>query len=972
MAFTHDLDRAVQALNGIAGGVSEALERFKTEIDFAGRLAETRAEQRDAWQALILQALRDVREAVARGNAVDDAVREAESLLSPIGAAAKEYTIHCTGHAHIDMNWMWSWPETVATTNDTFTTVDRLMEEFPTFHFSQSQASVYQIMKEYLPELYARVQQRVKEGRWEITASQWVEGDRNLASGEIICRHLLYTRRFFKEEFGLPYDAVKIDWEPDCFGHAHTIPTLDAAGGVRYYYFHRGSHGPELFWWQGKDGSRLLAFDDRKRGYNCQIMPWMTNGLLEFEQATGLKDYLLVYGVGDHGGGPTRRDLVNAVKMNAWPIYPNIKLSTADAFFANAAQHGKNLPVVDAELNYVFEGCYTSESNIKRANRMSENALVEAEIIALLGKGLLGMAYPVDALALGWRHAMFNQFHDILPGSGVKATYEHAQGLFQEIVAQTSMIKTRALRAVADQIDTARICTCPMPDEPAEEIGADIGTGIGAGPGDIYLLGTAVSRRGAGGSCCDPFVIFNPNPWKRTEVITARLWDRFYDSAQIAVTDDTGATFPAQVLERSHFWGFKYISVAFPAKEVPGLGYRTFSVGRNVAPGTASGCSGDRRGTIENEFFTLEVEQQSGAIIHLIDKRTGIDFVPEGERLGVLEYLLEAPHQMSAWCMGQVTKSVPFTSGAFIECLHNGPYLAAIRSKHKLNDSTFTLTITLTSGVPRIDFALDVDWLERGAPNIGVPSLKVAFPLAVTNGIASYECANGSVTRSTKQKEIVSFTTDIMDAYYHAPDPMDLNPGEVPAQKWADLTGTHAGSSEPVGATLVNDTKYGHSIIDHTLRLTLLRSSYEPDPLPELGQHTIRFGLLPHIGAWDAAQATRAGYAFDLPLNVVGTTMHEGRLPGNAGFGEILTPNVMLSGMKKAEDTDALIVRLYEMEGQATTARLKLDAVLAPANAPAVETDVMESPLAVNTAKMAGDILEVQLPPFGMTTVKIG
>jgi len=970
MAFAHDYDRAVNALTGVAGGVSEALERFKVEVDFAGRLANTHAEQREAWQALILQALRDVREAIARGDAVDDVVQQAESLLSPIGDVAKQYTIHCVGHAHIDMNWMWSWPETVATTNDTFTTVDRLMDEFPTFHFSQSQASVYQIMKDFLPELYGRVKQRVKEGRWEITASQWVEGDRNLASGEIICRHLLYTRRFLRAEFGLPFDTVKIDWEPDCFGHARTIPTLDAKGGVRYYYFHRGSHGPELFWWQGKDGSRLLAFDDRRRGYNCQIVPGMVDGLLEFEQATGLKDYLLVYGVGDHGGGPTRRDLVNAVKMNGWPIFPNIALSTADAFFSIAEKQGKNLPVVEDELNYVFEGCYTSESNIKRANRLSENALVEAEITALLGKGLLGMPYPTDALWLGWKHAMFNQFHDILPGSGVKATYEHAQGLFQEIIAQTSMIKTRALRAIAGKIDTAAICRCmdPTPDGPAAEIGA----GIGAGPGDIILYGAAVSRRGAGGSCCDPFVIFNPNPWTRTEVVQARLWDRQYDSRQIAVTDDAGNTIPAQVVDRGGYWGHDYITVAFPAKEVPALGYRTFNVARNVTAGAASGGYGDRKGTIENEFFRVEIEQQSGAIIHLIDKRTGIDLVPAGERLGVLEYQLEAPHKMSSWCLGQVVKSVPFTDGGVIECLQNGPHLAVVRTLHKYHDSTFALTISLAAGVPRIDFALEVNWLERGAPEIGVPALRVAFPLAVTNGVASVECPNGSVTHSTKQEEIVTLTTDIMDAYYRQPDPMHLNPGEVPAQKWADLTGTHAGSSEPVGATLVNDTKYGHRIVDHTISLTLLRSSYEPDPLPELGQHTIRFGLLPHVGAWDASQATRAGYAFDFPLEVVGTTPHEGELPCRAGFGELLTPNVMLSGLKKAEDSDALIVRLYEMEGQAVTARVKLDATLAPANASAVETDVMECPLPANTAKMVGDTLEVQLPPFGMTTVKIG
>ena len=975
MSFTHkpatfaqDFDQAVRGLNGAADEVAASMERIKAELDFANRLAEANPAQRDAWQALILQAAALVTKAVAAGTGIDDAVRAAEDLLAPIGTVAKQYTIHCAGHAHIDMNWMWGWQETVTCANDTFSTVDKLMDEFPTFHFSQSQTSVYQIMKDYTPELYARVRQRVREGRWEITASQWVEGDRNLASGESICRHLLYTRRFLREEFGLPYDAVKVDWEPDCFGHAATLPTLDAQGGVRYYYLHRASHGPELFWWQGPDGARLLTFDDCKRGYNGQINPYMVNGLLDFEKATGLKEYLFVYGVGDHGGGPTRRDLHNAVKMDTWPIFPHIALSTVDAFFAHAEQHAQDLPVVDHELNYVFEGCYTSESNIKRANRLGENALVEAEICALLGRGLAAMPYPTDALHLGWRHVLFNQFHDILPGSGVKETYEYAQGLFQEVIAQTSIVKTRALRAIAGRVNTAALCRY-MPD--AVE-GVPAGQGLGAGAGDISRYGTAVTGYNAGGTCCDPFVIFNPSPWARTEMITAKLWDRDYADGQIGVTDDTGNTVPAQVLQKAHYWGHHFTEVAFPAPAVPGLGYRTYSVARHVNPGTASGCSGDGRGTMENEFFRVQVEQSSGAIIHLIDKRTGIDLVPAGERLGVLEYLLEAPHPMTAWCLGQAVTRVPFTAGATIACQHRGPYVASVRADHKYHDSTFALTITLAAGVPRIDFTLETNWLERGGPEIGVPALKIAFPLALTDGTARYECPNGSVTRSTTQTEIVTHTVRPSNCYADFNAKMDANPAEVPAQKWADLTGTHAGTAEPVGATLVNDTKYGHSIIDATMRLTLLRSSYDPDPLPELGKHVIRFALLPHVGAWDSAQSTRAGYAFALPLNVVNTTSHDGDLPMTAALGDLLTPNVMLSGMKKAEDSDALIVRLYEMEGKPTLARLRLAADLAAANAPAVQTDVLERPLPQNTAKMAGDVLEVQIPAHGMVTVKIG
>jgi len=989
-AFAEELNRGLQALESAGSAGSETLERIRGELDFAAKLGSLSEDQRPAWEDLVLKAVKAVNEALSNGAGTEAACAEMEAVLAPLSSAAKQYTIHVVGHAHIDMNWLWGWPETVATVNDTFTTVERLMQEFPTFHFSQSQTSVYQIMKDYLPELYARVKQRVAEGRWEVTASQWVEGDKNLAGGEILCRHLLHTRRFFKQEFGLPYDAVKIDWEPDTFGHMHTLPGLLARGGVRHYYFHRSAEGPELFLWQGKDGSRILAFDDRARGYNGSMNASVASRLCDFAKATGLKDYLFVMGVGDHGGGPTRRDLARAVKMNQWPVFPNIKLSTTQAFFSAAEQQAQNLPVVNSELNHVFEGCYTSQSSVKRANRGSENALLEAEMIALLGRGLLRMPYPAEALEQSWRKAMFNQFHDILPGSGVHATYEYAQGLFQDILATTTMIKTRALRAIASQVDTAKSCACGCEGEckcivaqapslrktgagklsALREPGDSIGPGIGGGPGDVPRDG-ALSRRGFGSPCCDPFVAFNPSPWKRSEVVSVRLWDRKHPDGEIIVKDDAGQTFPAQVVDRGNYWGHDFIAVAVPVRDVPGLGWRSFCIARAAQPGTATGCSGDRKGRIENEFLSLEIEPASGAILHLLDKRTGIDFVPQGGRLGVLEYYLEAPHPMTAWIIGQIVKVVPFLSGATVEFPHAGPHLSAIRAHHKFGDSKFALTISLAAGVPRVDFSLEVDWLERGSPELGVPMLRVAFPLALKSAVASFECANGHVTRSTNPAAIPSFTSRLLGQYFSNNAAVDPVPAEVPAQKWMDLTGVHESASEPAGAALLNDSKYGHSVNGSTARLTLLRSSYDPDPLPELGHHTIRFALQPHVGEWSAAQATRAGYAFNLPFNVAGTGMQKGMLPARKGCAEVLTPNVMLSGMKKAEDGGALIIRLYETEGQAATARVKLDPCLVAPDAAAMETDILERPLKTTSARMVRGTLSVKVPPFGTVTVKV-
>jgi alpha-mannosidase len=177
-----------------------------------------------------------------------------------------------------------------------------------------------------------------------------------------------------------------------------------------------------------------------------------------------------------------------------------------------------------------------------------------------------------------------------------------------------------------------------------------------------------------------------------------------------------------------------------------------------------------------------------------------------------------------------------------------------------------------------------------------------------------------------------------------------------------------------LGATLLNDCKYGHQLSDDTLRLTLIRSSSDPDPLPELGAHNLRFAIVPHLGGFPdcAAKAVRQGYAFNHDVITVGTTVHGGDLPAESSSLEVLSPNVMLSGLKRAEDSDAVIVRLYEFSGVATRAEVRIAPTLAPAGASAVETDVLEQPLAENTATFTGDLLTVAIPANGMATVRLG
>ena len=955
MSNVEKLERSLETIRTLAEADKKHIDRISYEIRFANRLVDARPEKKAEWQPLIDNAIEYIESELKKKPAdVESAAAEVERILEPIGEAAREYTIYCVGHAHIDMNWMWNWPETVSVINDTFSTVDRLMDEFPEFRFSQSQASTYLALKEYLPELYDKVKERISEGKWEITANTWVECDKNMACGEILCRHFLYTKRFIRDEFDLPLDAIKIEWEPDLFGHAHTVPGIMTRAGVKRYYFCRCGKGQRLFWWQGVDGSRVLAFDDGLLWYNGEIgfdpvsagrpFPDMTNQLFDFEKKTGLKEYLFVYGVGDHGGGPTRRDLVLAREMNDWPIFPNVKLSTTEEYFSIIEPKlPDDLPVIDDELNFIFPGCYTSESNVKLANRYGENRLMEAEVAAIIASRILGMPYPSDDLFIGWRNTMFNQFHDIIPGSGVKATYEYAQGLFQEVLARTAMIKTRSLRALAARVDTTGMDGTPEDEGP----GSKVGVGIGAGAGHESELGK-ISTLSSGAVASEPFLIFNPSPWARDDMAVVKIWDKDIPDSRIKVTGPSGQEFSGQVIDRGNYWGHNFKSVVFPVEKLPPMGYSIYSISRSYSPVPSKpGISTNGFNAIENEFFRVEVDQRSGAISSLIDKRAGYNLVPEGKRMGVLQWLLEAPHGMTAWEIGQIVKQIDFLDGATIDMPHRGPYLGTVRANHKLNDSRFTMQISLKAGVPRVDFNLSVNWLERGHPGYGVPMLKVVFPLAVREARALFEIPCGYIERPT-------------------------DGGEVPALKWVDLSGQRLNESGTVGATLLNDCKYGHNVTENEIKLTLLRSSYDPDPLPELGQHDIRFALVPHNGSRNPSDAFRDGYEFNNQIEEVATDVHEGDLPREKGFVSIDTPNVLLSGIKKAEDGDEIVLRLYETDGKAVEARVKIDPALVKLGSAAVETDILERPIPDSTAKLEGDVLKVSIPAFGISTVKIG
>ena len=510
-----------------------------------------------------------------------------------------------------------------------------------------------------------------------------------MASGEGLVRQMLYARRFVQKHFGLSPEDQPLEWEPDTFGHAQTVPTIVSRGAVRWYYLSRGGdfEKPPLFWWRGPDGSKILV-NRETVGYNNHIGPHNAQGLLAFATKTGLRDWLRTFGIGDHGGGPTRRDLLRARDMDRWPIYPNFRFATTRGYFEIAEKQGDKLPMLEGELNFEFTGCYSSQARIKRANRLGEIACQEAETTAAAGhRAALGMTYPQERLERAWVDTLFGHFHDILPGSGMPTARDYHMGLFQKTTATTGMIKSESLRDLAAAVDTSFAARSDPPSlwsPDRQSIALGGGAGRGSGSGEVSAVG-----RASDGSRVS--VVFNPLAWDRREVVTATVWDpsptadlEEIKKKTFVVRTPDGKVSPAQQLDVGTYWRHQYVELAFPL-DVGATGYAAFSVEEGEAPRPKQGtrcslrvvgkeCQPAGEYILESDLLFVRFDPASAGIISLIDKTTGVDVADPAHPLAIFEHVLERPHGMSAWLLGDVQRCTALEAQQLVagtKCLTN-------------------------------------------------------------------------------------------------------------------------------------------------------------------------------------------------------------------------------------------------------------------------------------------------------------
>ena len=487
-----------------------------------------------------------------------------------------------------------------------------------------------------------------------------------MPSTEWMARHVLYTKKYLQEKWGVDPASLQLDFAPDTFGHSANMPELLSHGGVKYYYHCRGTDSPNtLYRWRAPSGKEVLIYRE-PYWYNSGITPHIGTGIVDLaERCGGLKTGLVVYGVGNHGGGPTRRDVERALEMMEWPVYPAVRFGTIHEFFRIAESVREKLPVVDEELNFVLTGCYTTQARIKMGNRKTEAALGDAEALNALAASSAQVPYRPAGYQKAWQNVLFTHFHDILTGSCVQDSREHAMGLLSESLALANTNRANAMRAVVSKIDSSAFATAEDISQTRAE-GAAPGFGsesfsVPGGAGGTGTGGFSVQAMPHAAGLNRLFHVFNPSTHARTVITELTVWDWIGDMTQICFKDSAGQVVPHQLVdaELRRYWDHHYFRVLVEAA-LPALGYATFQV--SEAPlldaypfyyqhqCQTQGPHDDY--VMDNGILRAVFHRASAELVSLVEKASGREFVRAGDTIG-LRYVETEARSSNAWMIGR-------------------------------------------------------------------------------------------------------------------------------------------------------------------------------------------------------------------------------------------------------------------------------------------------------------------------------
>ena len=763
----------------------------------------------------------------------------------------REPTLYVVGYAHLDTQWRWCYPQVIrefipATLRNNFAH----FEKYPNFVFNFSGSRRYQMMKEYYPQDYETLKKYIAGGQWFVCGSSVDENDANVPSGESQIRHVLYGNQYSKREFGTTSEEFML---PDCFGFPASLPSVLAHCGLK------GFSTQKLTWnavvpipfkvgvWKGPDGRGIVSALD-PGAYVGEVLEnlansngWSTRIAKNGERSGVLVDYHY-YGVGDRGGAPTEK----SVKMVEESLRTNGKVKVIsskadDMFKAITPELRAKLPTYTGELELIEHsaGSLTSATIMKRWNRKNEKLADAAERASVLAWHL-GQAYPNQKLEDAWYLVLGSQMHDILPGTSHPYAYDYSQN--DEVIAagQFGDVLTSAVSGVASLMDTS-------------------GEGV-------------------------PLVVYNPVSIDRDEVVEAEIPG---DSGKgVVVTGPDGKPVPTQVLSTAD----GKTRIAFQAR-VPSVGFGVFHAKVGQAAKHEAVLKVTER-TLENSRYKVTFND-AGDVSSIMDKQAKRELLKAPI---TLQQCYEKPAQWPAWNQDwndRVKPPMEVVGGpAAFKIVENGPVRVSIEVTRSQGASTFRQVVSLTEGdaAAQVRFDNTIDW------NAGERSLRVSFPLAVSNKTATWDGQTGFVERGNSHKQQFEYA----------------------GQQWMDLTDAKG----EYGVAISNDCKYASDKpSDNTLRLTLLHTpgvhnEYQDQACQDIGRHEVSFAVQGHEGGWQNARTPALAEALNQPMRAFRVRAHQGRLGRELSLAKVEGPAVMITAIKKAEEGDNTIVRLRELTGR--------------------------------------------------------
>jgi alpha-mannosidase len=709
----------------------------------------------------------------------------------------KKNEIIAVAHAHMDINWEWGFDETVSMVTSTIETMLSLMDEYKEFTFGQSTGLVYDILSHYRPDLLERVKQRIKEGRFEVIAPTYVEEDKNLANGESQIGQLVLTKTHLADLLNIKKETLDLDFEPDTFGHSEFTPEILNAGGVKYLYHCRGTKMEGFYHWTSKNGSRILAYRD-PLWYHGPIKEGVFDFAPSFFAKTKYQKILFIYGVGDHGGGASRRDIENIIKYSKYPLFPNIHFGSYHEYFAYG-ETLKDLPEVKEEQDQIYTGCYSTNNDIKVGNEKVETLIHET--------GVLTSLYSDEPVSLdeGKYPCYLNQFHDILPGSAVEESYKFAQGKYQEATAFLNAKKEVCLKSFAKNLDTLKLI------QDTKVSGSDTSFGAGVGYSGNNLSASSILSNGPERL----FAIFNPSNFDRHEVIRLPIWDYEDKLDSLVVEDDKKNQLaftlvnkvPEEFYRHYHndflvevnIKAFSYLTLHFyqkPTLEKPLL--KGFDEPRYE--------EAHHDYVLENEYVKATLAKDNYRLISLLNKETNQETIksPSGFYLATED----ETRGMTSWYVENYRNINKADLNAHLEEINLNGLIQSLTYSFTYLNSKYLVTISLAKDDKKLKYHVHTYFGEKGSHE---------------NGVANFQY------RLFSKKEFNKVICDV---------PLGVKERDV---KDLDTPCTSYMFNKEVG--IYGKGKHGFRAYDNTISLCLLRASFIPGIDSDYGPHDIDFAI---------------------------------------------------------------------------------------------------------------------------------